>query len=214
MFRLMCGRYDLTETPLEVGHWFRVRNAATPNFPPRYNIAPTQDVPVVRLDKNGERELVMLRWGLIPWFSADPKVGYSTINARAETVDSKPAFRQAFQKRRCLVPATGYFEWKATEGGKQPYRFVPKDGGLFAFAGLWEFWKKGAEQIVSFSIIVTEGNEVAREIHDRMPAILDPEHHDAWLTAEPTNAKALLRPYPAASMRMYAVSKRVRRAQK
>ena len=180
-------------------------------IPPRYNIAPSQDVPVVRLDPDQARELVLMRWGLVPSWAEDPKSGYRTINARAETVDRSPAFRAAFRKRRCLVPATGYFEWlTAADGGKQPYRFVPKAGGLFAFAGLWERWDKGAEPLDSFTIIVTDGNELARAIHDRMPAILDPEHYAAWLEAkETTIPMALLRPYPAGRMRSYPVSKRV-----
>lgn len=205
----MCGRYDLSKTPREVASLFGA-SGAVPNFPARYNIAPTQSCPVVRRDWKGGREIAMLRWGLIPSWAKDAKIGYSTINARAETVASKPAFRAAFRQRRCLVPATGYYEWQVTKDGKQPWRFVPADEPLFAFAGLWERWDRGDEQIESFSVIVTEANEMARRIHERMPVIVNPEHFEAWLGASDTAIPlALLQPHPAGRMRAYPVSKRV-----
>ena len=147
-----------------------------PNVPPRYNIAPTQDAPVVRQTKDAdEREMDMLRWGLVPSWSQGPDSGYSMINARAETVATKPAFRSAFRFRRCLVPADGFYEWRKVAGRKQPYRITVKDGEPFAFAGLWEHWTGPDGYVVqSFTIVVTEANELLRPIHDRMPVILDP----------------------------------------
>ncbi|TVR96459.1 MAG: SOS response-associated peptidase [Rhodospirillales bacterium] len=205
----MCGRYDLYETPRDVADWFRVAGPV-PSFPPRYNIAPSQEAPVVRLDADGDRELTMLRWGLVPFWAEDLKIGYRTINARAETVHQKPAFRSAFRRRRCLVPATGYFEWQATGSGKQPWRFVPAEGPLFAFAGLWERWEKSDAPVESFTIIVTDANDLARPVHDRMPVILDPGDHDAWLMCNDTDAaRALLKPYSVERMRAYRVSRRI-----
>jgi putative SOS response-associated peptidase YedK len=205
----MCGRYSITTNPEAMRRLFQFLNA-TPNVRPRYNAAPTDELPVVRLDKEGNRELAMLRWGLIPSWAEDPKIGYSTINARAETVATKPAFREAFRKRRCLVPADGFYEWENTRDGKQPYRITLKDGEPFAMAGLWEWWRRGEQRIESFTIIVTTANELSRRIHDRMPVILHPDTWDAWLTAKDAETPTvLLQPYPASQMTIYPVSKRV-----
>jgi putative SOS response-associated peptidase YedK len=205
----MCGRYSITTNPEALRRLFAFLNA-TPNIRPRYNAAPTDDLPVVRLDRQGNRELVMLRWGLIPSWANDPKIGYSTINARAETVATKPAFREAFRKRRCLVVADGFYEWAKEGGSKQPYRITLKDGEPFAMAGLWEWWRKGEQRIESFTIIVTTANDLSRPIHDRMPVILHPDTWEAWLTAKDAETPAvLLQPYPASQMTMYPVSKRV-----
>jgi putative SOS response-associated peptidase YedK len=205
----MCGRYSITTNPEAMRRLFQFLNA-TPNVRPRYNAAPTDELPVVRLDKEGNRELAMLRWGLIPSWAEDPKIGYSTINARAETVATKPAFREAFRKRRCLVPADGFYEWENTRDGKQPYRITLKDGEPFAMAGLWEWWRRGEQRIESFTIIVTTANELSRRIHDRMPVILHPHTWDAWLTAKDAETPTvLLQPYPASQMTIYPVSKRV-----
>ncbi len=166
----------------------RVRGRAAPNGAPRYlSTSPALDRPVVRQSKDdGERELVMLRWGLIPSWSKGPDSGYSMINARAETVATKPAFRSAFRFRRCLVPADGFYEWRKLAGRKQPYRITLKDDAPFAFAGLWEHWAgPGGYVIQSFTIIVTEANELLRPIHDRMPVILDPANYTLWLGEEP-----------------------------
>jgi putative SOS response-associated peptidase YedK len=218
----MCGRYSITTNPEAMRQLFRFLNPP-PNLPPHYNAAPTQELPVVRRDRSGARELVQLRWGLIPFWAKDQKIGYSTINAKAETVAEAPAFRAAFQSRRCLVAADGFYEWR--QEGKQkkkPYRFTLKDGGPFAFAGLWERWRGprprsgqavdagGAASIESFTIIVTEANDLVRRIHDRMPVIIDPADYDAWLeAADTTIPMALLQPYPAEKMRSYPVSQRV-----
>jgi putative SOS response-associated peptidase YedK len=134
--------------------------------------------------KTAKRELAQLHWGLVPSWSKDPKIAYSTIYARAETVASKPAFRAAFKARRCLIPANGFYEWRKAGPRKQPYRIAMKDDGLFAFAGLWEHWEgKTSEVLESFTIIVTEANDLVRTVYDRMPVILDPAHYDSWLDA-------------------------------
>jgi putative SOS response-associated peptidase YedK len=181
-----------------------------PDLPPRYNIAPSQDIAAVRISpKTEKRELALLHWGLIPFWADDPKVGYRTINARAETVATKPAFREAFCKRRCLVVADGFYEWKKTNGPKQPYFIHVKGGEPFAFAGLWERWKREGKETQSCSIIVTDANEVLEPIHDRMPVILSPDDHDIWLDADFEDGKklqSLLRPFPADEMEAYPVS--------
>ena len=209
----MCGRYSFTTPPEAMRRLFKV-TGPLPNVPPRYNIAPTQDAPVVRQSKDGgERELVMLRWGLVPSWSQGPDSGYSMINARAETVATKPAFRSAFRLRRCLVPADGFYEWRKVTGAKQPYRITLKDGEPFALAGLWEHWTGPDGYVVqSFTIVVTEANELLRPIHDRMPVILHPADYPLWLGEEPESGVgvgSLLKPFSAEAMVAYPVSKRV-----
>ncbi len=208
----MCGRYSLTAPPEAVGRLFELAGPM-PNLEPRYNIAPTQAAPVVGLKPDGEtRGLAMLRWGLVPSWSDGPDSRLSMINARAETVRTKPAFRAAFKARRCLVPADGFYEWQAQGKGrpKQPHRIVRRDGAPFAFAGLWERWQpKDGEPILSFTIIVTDANELLKPIHERMPVILEPGDHEAWLGAAPEEAEALLRPLAADRLEAYPVSPRV-----
>jgi len=178
---------------------------------PRYNVAPTQMVPVIRLDQDCYRELAMLRWGLIPSWAKDDKIGYKTINARAETVATAPAFRAAFKKRRCLVPTSGFYEWKKLDdGNKQPYLIGMRNGAPFSFASLWERWDKGEAPVETFTIITGEPNSLAAEIHNRMPVILDPDDYDAWLMAADTAIpQAMLQPFPAQLMTAYPVSRRV-----
>jgi putative SOS response-associated peptidase YedK len=217
----MCGRYSITTNPEAMRQLFRFLNP-TPNLRPHYNAAPTQELPVVRRDRSGAHELVQLRWGLIPAWAKDQRIGYSMINAKAETVAEAPAHRAAFQSRRCLVAADGFYEWRQEGKRKLPYRFTLRDGGLFAFAGLWERWRRprqrpgqapdagGDAPLETFTIIVTEANNLVRKIHDRMPVIIDAADHDAWLeSAETTIPLALLQPYPAEKMRSYPVSPRV-----
>ena len=206
----MCGRYVRSSLP-EV---FAARLGARGELDlrPSYNVAPSQPALIARTDPNGRRELAAVRWGLIPFWAKDPKIGYKMINARAETVATKPAYRQAFRRRRCLIAADGFYEWQATEGGKQPFLIRLKDGEPFAFAGLWERWEGEGRVIESCSIIVTEANERLREIHDRMPVILAPEVYDQWLKGESANVTALeslLRAYPAKLMDAYPVSRAV-----
>ena len=201
----MCGRFTLHMPWSELVKLFRVHDR--PNIRPRYNIAPTQDVLAIRLDGGGNQEAVQLRWGLIPFWAKDEKIAYSTINARAETVASKPAFRDAFKKRRCLIPADGYYEWKPEGGVKQPYRITLDPEQPFSCAGLWEHWEKEGKVVESCTIIVTNANDLTKDIHDRMPVILDPKDYDGWLDG--TAGKELLKPFPSERMRRYPVSRAV-----
>jgi putative SOS response-associated peptidase YedK len=198
---------------------YRITETASPlNVPVRYNVAPTQDVPAVRPAKAGGRELAMLRWGLIPAWAKDEDIGARLINARGETAAELPSFRAAFRRRRCLVAADGFYEWrKAGKGPKQPFLVELADGRPFAFAGLWERWDKAPDgrPLETCTIITTRANELLAPIHDRMPVILPPADYDAWLDVEGTGveaAKALLRPYPAAAMAAHPVSPRVNNA--
>jgi len=204
----MCGRYSIT-TPVEaLVRLFRF-GGPPPNLPPRYNVAPTQQVPIVRrAPADGERELAQVRWGLIPFWAKDAKIGYSLINARAEGVDTKPSFRAAFKSRRCLIPADGFYEWQKKGGGKQPWRITLKDGEPFAFAGLWERWDKAPDgvPVESCTIVTTSANQLVRPLHDRMPVILAPDDYAAWLGEdEVREVTELLRPYPSEAIRAYPV---------
>ena len=207
----MCGRYDNLIPRDAYSALFRAVRVPRSNFPPRYNVAPTDQSPIVRIDpRDGERELTMARWGLIPfWMKEKPKVPH--INARAETVHKLPLFREAFAKRRCLIPATGFYEWQQRSDGKQPYRFRRKDLEPFAFAGIWEFARLNGEEILSAAMIVGEPNPLVGGVHDRMPVMLLPEDYDAWLasTTEPEDLRSLLRPYDESLMEAYAVSRKV-----
>jgi len=207
----MCGRYDNLIAREAYRLLFGARRLPQSNFPPRYNIAPTDEIPIIRVDpRDGERELVMVRWGLVPWWSKTmPKVPH--INARVETVHEKGLFREAFAKRRALIPATGFFEWQKRADGKQPYRFRREDLEPFAFAGLWEFARLGDAEILSATIIVGEPNPLAAAIHDRMPVILDPDDYDCWLDPNTSidELRALLKPYPAERLQAQAVNRAV-----
>lgn len=197
----VCGRYARF-TPAEI--YARLFNAeCTVAVDPRYNVTPSQPVLAARNGASSARELVILQWGLVPFWAKDPRTGYRTINARAETVATKPAFRQPFRKRRCLIAADGFYEWKRTDDRKQPYFIRLHDGKPFAFAGLWERWQGEARIIESCSIIVTQANSLVATIHDRMPVILSPEDYDTWLDPEQEDIRALgslLQSYPAAAM--------------
>ena len=205
----MCGRYSLT-TPVEaLRNLFGFRES--PNLAPRYNIAPTQEVAAVRPSgESGDRQFVTLRWGLIPSWAKDPAIGSRMINARAETVAEKPAFRSAFRRRRCLVLADGFYEWKKGDGpAKQPWRITCADAGAFAFAGLWERWEPpDGEAVESCTIVTTNAAPAIAHIHPRMPVILEPSALETWLAGDPMAATALLHPYGAA-LRAYPVSRRV-----
>jgi putative SOS response-associated peptidase YedK len=203
----MCGRFTLRTPAKEIAEFFDV---AVPNIESRYNIAPSQPVAVVRFNPGeGNRELVMLRWGLIPSWAKDPKVGYKMINARAETVATKPAFRRTFAQKRCLVVADGFYEWKKTGGRKQPYFIHMRNDEPFAFAGLWEHWAGNGEEIDSCTIIVTEANELLRPIHDRMPVIVDRHNYDVWLDPTCEDRETLeqtLQPFRSSELEAYPVS--------
>ena len=210
----MCGRF-VQKTPLgEIQVLFETAGPL-PNAPARYNAAPTQDLAVVRYNPAARaRALDLLRWGLVPLWAKEARFGARCINARAETIGTQPAFREAFQRRRCLVPADGFYEWQKRGRATQPYAIVPAAGGVFAFAGLWERWRdpKDGTILRSFAIVTGLPNELCRPIHDRMPVILPPEAWPLWLgeaAADSAELLALLRPYPAGKMRAYPVGPEV-----
>ena len=211
----MCGRVRLSSDVSEIKIVFSIPpERPTPNFPPSWNVAPTDVLPVVRFDaKAGQRSLDMLRWGLTPYWAKDIKVGFSNINAKAEGIESKPAFRKSFERRRCLVPADNFYEWKKTASGKQPYALALADRGIMALAGVWENWQApDGEWVRSFAIITTTSNALCGAIHNRMPVILKPETWPAWLGEEPADLeelKSLLAPYPSDGMICWPVSARV-----
>jgi len=179
----MCGRYALNATSQELIASFGL--VECPDFDPRYNIAPIQSVPIIRQRATGERVAHLLRWGLLPSWAKDETLATRLINARAETIGEKPAFRAAYKARRCLVPASGYFEWKAIPGGKQPYFIHATNGSLLAFAGLWERWNKpDGSPLDTFTVITRDATETLRSVHDRMPVILAPENYGPWLSRE------------------------------
>ncbi|MBM3560733.1 MAG: SOS response-associated peptidase [Alphaproteobacteria bacterium] len=206
----MCGRYTHRLSWREIHDLYRLTDTvAAPNLEPRYNMAPQQRAPVVRTMAAGGRELAFARWGLVPAWSKEPRTTYSTINARAETVATKPAFRDAFRHRRCLVPASGWYEWEDRPDGKQPWLYARADGGVLTFAGLWERWgpRDDKPALDSFTIIVCGANPLAADKHDRMPAILRPADFDAWLDG--SSGDALLRPWPDDDLVARPVSRRV-----
>src|SRR5712671_6826999 len=185
--RPMCGRVRLSFDVSEIKLVFSIPpHRPTPNIAPSWNVAPTDPVPIIRFDaKAGERSLDIMRWGLVPFWAKDIKVGFANINAKAEGIENKPAFREAFRQRRCLVPVDNFYEWKKVNGGKQPYAIALKSRGLMAIAGLWENWRSPAgERIRSFAIVTTQPNEVRAELRNRMPAIIAPEAWPAWLGEE------------------------------
>lgn len=214
----MCGRFTLTYSPEDLMAFFHL--AEMPPFGPRYNIAPSQQILAIRME-DGKRRAATFHWGLIPSWAKDPKIGNRTINARAETVAKTPSFRAAFRKRRCLIPASGFFEWSKDEGAgkkeKQPFYIYRKDGHPMAFAGLWERWydEKEGRDIESCSIITTNANELVGRLHDRMPVLLEPESFDLWLGSEegPEGVSLLLKPAAADVLAMHPVSRYVNKPQ-
>ncbi|MBW4577695.1 MAG: SOS response-associated peptidase [Aphanothece sp. CMT-3BRIN-NPC111] len=207
----MCGRFSQSQSAEIIAKAFEVDNV--PSLSPRYNIAPTQPVgTILQTGEQRKRQFQMLHWGLIPSWAKDKKMGARMINARAETVAEKPAFRAAFKQRRCLVVADGFYEWKQQDGKKQPFYCRVNDGQPFGFAGLWEHWEgEDGEAIESCTILTTEPNEIMRPIHNRMPVILDPKDYDLWLDSKVKSEllQPLLRPYSAEEMAVYPVSTKV-----
>lgn len=206
----MCGRFTLTDPDAELAVQFNLPEV--PDVYPRYNIAPTQPVAAVRLNaRSGLREMVMLRWGLIPSWARDPEIGARMINARAETAAEKPAFRTAFRRRRCLVVADGFYEWQKQGGIKQPFYIHLHDRKPFGFAGLWEFWKDPEGQAAeTCTLLTTEPNNLIGAFHNRMPVILPPEYYGLWLNPEiedPAVLQPMLKAYPAEEMEAYPVSR-------
>ena len=205
----MCGRFYLDAPDELVMSYFGLDDGI--HLAPRYNITPSQDIAIVRSAEQG-RELATARWGLVPAWSKDEKTRYSTINARADSVAEKPAYRSAFRRRRCLVPASGFYEWRKQQNGKQPYRIGMADNSVMALAGLWEHWEGEGKSFDSCSIIVTEANELIDSIHHRMPVIFNRDQFDQWL--DPYNQdipqlQAMLGPYPGEKMSLWPVSRRV-----
>lgn len=212
----MCGRFTLTKELREVAERFGVhypRGFAGTGVVdrPRYNIAPTQNVIVIADD--GSRSMKQMKWGLIPSWAKDPAIGNRMINARVETIDEKPSFRTALKKRRCLIPADGFYEWQKLGKVKQPVRIVLKSREPFGFAGLWDSWTSPAnEMIQSCTIITTAANELIQPVHDRMPVILNREDEAQWLDPkldDPEKLRPLLEPYPSSEMQFYPVSREV-----
>jgi len=202
----MCGRYTRLYTWPELVRLMRLTTEPTGELLPSYNVAPTQEAPVVRQNRDGERTAAMLKWGLVPHWAEENAHGH--INSRSETADTTAAFRDAFARRRCLVPASGFFEWKKLDdGSKQPYYVRLNDGPPFAFAGLWE----RREDTRTFAILTTDANDLLAPIHDRMPVILDPDDYDLWLDhdAEADALKELLHPYDPTALELFPVSPRV-----
>lgn len=208
----MCGRYLITSSPEAIRALFRYDEQ--PNFPPRYNVAPTQPVPIVRLD-GGKRRFALVRWGLLPGWVKDPKPFSLLINARAESVLDKPAFRNAMRYRRCLFPADGFYDWKVEGARRRPFVVRPKSRRPLAFAGLWETWTgPNGEEIESAAIITTQASRSIAALHDRMPAIVPPEAFELWLDCgrvDAETAAALLAPAPDAIIEAYEVSSAVNR---
>ncbi|MBI0583404.1 MAG: SOS response-associated peptidase [Methanomassiliicoccus sp.] len=206
----MCGRFTIGEIKDLVTR-FSIDQPIADMPRPRYNLAPTQDAPiVVRASPN---RLVMMRWGLIPFWAKDAKIGSKMINARAEGLSDKPAFRVSLKERRCLVPTTGFYEWKRTDGGKAPYLARVIDDKLFAMAGLYDRWKDpSGSEVLSFTIITTAANELMAKVHDRMPVILSKEDEDRWLTPGPigeAERERMFAPYPPERMEAFPVSRQV-----
>lgn len=204
----MCGRYTHLLTWAQLHRILRLTSDPI-DLPVRYNIAPTQQAPVVRTTPEGGRAVHMLRWGLVPSWAEDSKIGNTMINARGETLAAKPAFRTAFKRRRCIVPASGFYEWKKCEGSKakQPYYITASDEGPLMLGGLWESWTSPEGEIVrTFTIITTTPNAMMAEIHDRMPVVLGASAIDRWLDPSVEDVSALVRPYPVELMLAKPVS--------
>lgn len=206
----MCGRFTLATPAERIAEHFQL--ASVPVLAPHYNIAPSQSIAAIRA-AGPQRELVWLRWGLVPAWAKDPNIGYKMINARAESLAERPAYRTAFRRRRCLVPADGFYEWKGTGRGKQPYHIRRRDRGPFAIAGLWEHWKSPAGDIIeSVTLVTTAANALLAPVHDRMPVLLAPESYGSWLDPamqEPKHLTALLQPCSGDELVVQPVSARV-----
>ena len=207
----MCGRYVLKSPASELAARFGLDEIV--DVAPRYNISPGTEIPTIRHSPEGKRVMHLLRWGLVPNWVKDPGVGAKLSNARGETVAEKPSFRDAFNRRRCLVPADGFYEWKAEGRQKQPYFFSLKSGEPFALGGVWESWRAPNGDVLRTCCLITTGpNEIMLQVHDRMPVIVSPNDYAAWLTGEAVDALDLVRPYPPDEMQAWAVNKRVSRS--
>ena len=207
----MCGRFALKSPKAELIGLFDL--AECDDYPVRYNIAPGTDIPVIRRSPEGQRVLHLLRWGLIPHWAKDPAIGARLVNARSESVTEKPAFRDALRRRRCLVPADGFYEWKADGKVKQPYYFSAASGAPLALAGIWESWKASDGAIVrTVCLLTTQANELMAPVHDRMPVVVGKEHWTGWLGDPIENVMMLLKPCASTDLQAWAVDRRVSRA--
>ena len=207
----MCGRFSLHTPESMIREAFNLERTEPLGLESRYNIAPSQDISIIR-DTETDREMVMARWGLIPSWSKEPKTKYSTINARIESVAEKPTYRTPFKHKRCLIPADGFYEWKQVAGNKIPHHIRMKSSKVFAFAGLWDHWEDESDSFDSCVIITTPSNEVMKPIHERMPVIIAAAHYDYWLDAR-INYKQEIMQYlnsaPSSHLTAYPVSTRV-----
>jgi putative SOS response-associated peptidase YedK len=187
----MCGRFTLHTPESRIREAFNLDVSESLGLHPRYNIAPSQQVPIIRDTESG-REMVMAKWGLIPHWSKEAKTKYSTINARIETVAEKPTYRSPFKHRRCLIPADGFYEWKMVDGRKVPHHIRMRDNDVFALAGLWDRWEGDGGSLDSCSIIVMPANETMKSLHERMPAIIAPAHYDPWMDSGVTDKAEIM----------------------
>jgi putative SOS response-associated peptidase YedK len=208
----MCGRYTITSAPEALRALFRYDER--PDFPPRFNVAPTQPIPIVRL-ADGRREFALVRWGFVPSWVKDPNAFALIVNARGESVCDKPAFRAAMKRRRCLIPADGFYEWQATAGRKQPFYIHARSGEPLAFAGLWETWTgPNGEEVETAAIVTTRANRLLAPLHDRMPVIVPPAAFDLWLdcgAVDARTAESLIAPAPDDLLEAHPVSTAVNR---
>ncbi|PLT29589.1 SOS response-associated peptidase [Peribacillus deserti] len=205
----MCGRFTLTEGLQQLQTKFEFE--CSEELIPHYNIAPSQQILTLTSD-GSKRTGQLMKWGLVPYWAKDIKIGYKMINARAEGIDAKASFKMPFRRKRCLILADGFYEWKKTEGGKQPFRFIMNDKETFAFAGLWDTWTQDGSPLYSCTIITTDSNSVTEDVHDRMPVILPADVYTDWLNPglqDTEYLKSLLVPYPAEKMDKYPVSQLV-----
>ncbi|MED4256636.1 SOS response-associated peptidase [Priestia megaterium] len=204
----MCGRFSLATDIYVLQEQFNFEFNDKVTINPRFNVAPSQQI--LTIGSNGGKRIgSTMKWGLVPSWSNDSKIGYKMINARAEGIDQKPSFKTPFKSKRCLIVSDGFYEWKKEGKNKQPFRFVMEDGRPFAFAGLWDEWDKNGEPLYSCTIITTTPNEITQEVHNRMPVILEEDSYDLWMDPKMNNTeylKSLLIPFPAKKMKSYPIS--------